>query len=130
LIVVDASAFVEMLLRTPAGKRVSTRVLRPGETMHAPHLTDVEVLHVLRRYGASGSLTSVRADEAVADFLKLRIHRHRHRHLAPRIWELRHNMSAYDAAYIALAETLAAPLLTADARLARAPHHRVTIEAA
>ena len=91
--------------------------------MHAPHLVDVEVLSALRRLVASSELTAARAGEAITDLLDLPIERYPHDILVPRVWELRENFSAYDASYVALAEAVAdepVPLLTADARLARA----------
>jgi predicted nucleic acid-binding protein len=78
------------------------------------------VAQVLRRYGASGDLTPGRGAEAIADLADLPITRHEHVVLLPRMWQLRHNLTAYDAAYVALAEALEATLLTRDAKLARA----------
>ena len=85
MIVVDASAILEVLLQTPTAPRIEARLFAPGETLHAPHLLDLEVVHVLR--------------------------------LLARIWALRHNLTAYDAAYVALAETLQMTLVTCDTRL-------------
>jgi predicted nucleic acid-binding protein len=118
LIIVDASAVLELLLQTPAGVRVSERIFAPGETLHAPHLLDIEVAHVLRRYARSGVISSERGAEALADLADLPLNRYPHFVLLPRIWELRHNLTAYDAAYLALAEALDAPLLTRDRALA------------
>jgi predicted nucleic acid-binding protein len=92
MIVVDASAILEVLLQTPAAPRIEARLFAPGETLHAPHLLDLEVVHVLTR-----------------------------------IWALRHNLTAYDAAYVALAETLQVTLVTCDTRLAASVGHRATI---
>jgi len=128
LIAVDASAILEVLLRTDRGDRIEDRLLSRGESLHAPHLLDVEVAQVLRRYAAAGRLTSDRGLEALADLSDLPIHRYPHDVLLPRIWELRHNVTAYDAAYLALAETLAAPLVTCDGRLASAPGHAARVE--
>lgn len=125
---VDASAILEVLLRTDRGDRIEDRLLSRGESLHAPHLLDVEVAQVLRRYAAAGRLTSDRGLEALADLSDLPIHRYPHDVLLPRIWELRHNVTAYDAAYLALAETLAAPLVTCDGRLASAPGHAARVE--
>lgn len=130
MIVLDASAVIELLLRTATGKRVARRISARGQGLHAPHLVDVEVLQVLRRWEAHGALSPVRAAEAVADLSELDVRRHPHDVLAPRIWELRANVTAYDAAYLALAEGLRAPLLTTDGRLARAPGHHATVEVA
>jgi predicted nucleic acid-binding protein len=130
VIVLDASAVIELLLQTATGKRVARRISARGQGLHAPHLVDVEVLQVLRRWEARGALSPGRAAEAVADLSGLDVRRHPHDVLAPRIWELRANVTAYDAAYLALAEGLRAPLLTTDGRLARAPGHRATVEIA
>jgi predicted nucleic acid-binding protein len=123
MLVVDASAVAELLLGRPAGAAV-VRALREHEfDLHAPHLLDVELLSVLRRVVASGQATAQRASEAVTDLSDLPIERYGHHVLAPRIWELRDNFSAYDAAYVALAESVTdagAPLLTADRRLGQA----------
>jgi predicted nucleic acid-binding protein len=128
LIVVDASAMLEVLLGTETGARVEDRLLSRGESLHAPHLLDVEVAQVLRRYAAAGELTPARGREALVDLVDFPVHRYPHDVLLPRIWELRRNVTAYDAAYLALAETLVAPLVTCDARLASAPRHAAKIE--
>jgi predicted nucleic acid-binding protein len=128
LIVVDASAMLEVLLGTEAGARVEDRLLSRGESLHAPHLLDVEVAQVLRRYAAAGELTPARGREALMDLVDFPVHRYPHDVLLPRIWELRRNVTAYDAAYLALAETLVAPLVTCDARLASSPRHAAKIE--
>jgi predicted nucleic acid-binding protein len=114
VIVVDASAAIELLLNTAAGIRISARLLSSGETLHAPHLIDLEVAQVLRRYARSGELDAGRGAQALDDLADLAINRYPHDVFLPRIWELRHNVTAYDAAYIALAEALDAPLVTRD----------------
>jgi predicted nucleic acid-binding protein len=128
LIVVDASAAVELLLRTRRAERIAARVLDPTEELHAPHLIDIEVAQVLRRLVRSADLTPTRANLAIADFGDLAIERHAHGTLLRRIWALRAALSAYDGAYVALAEALAAPLVTCDGRLARAHGHTADIE--
>jgi predicted nucleic acid-binding protein len=128
LIVVDASAMLEVLLGTATGALVEDRLLTGGESLHAPHLLDVEVAQVLRRYTAAGELTPERGREALMDLVDFPVHRYPHDVLLPRIWELRHNVTTYDAAYVALAETLAAPLVTCDARLGTAPRHAAKVE--
>lgn len=128
MIVIDASAMLEVLLGTETGARVEDRLLSRGESVHAPHLLDVEVAQVLRRYAAAGELSAERGLEALTDLADFPVHRYSHDILLPRIWELRHNLTAYDAAYLALAETLPAPLLTCDARLASAPRHAAKVE--
>jgi predicted nucleic acid-binding protein len=123
MLVVDASALTELVLGRPAGDVVGEHFAGHGFALHAPQLVDVEVLSALRRLVASGEATAERAGEAIADLLDLPIERYPHDILVPRIWQLRENFSAYDASYIALAEGVAdepVPLLTADARLARA----------
>ena len=98
------------------------------ETLHAPHLLDVELAQVLRRYALAGELDAARGAQVIEDLAVFPIQRYGHEHLLPRIWMLRQNVTAYDAAYIALAEALDAPLVTRDARLARAPGHRAAVE--
>jgi predicted nucleic acid-binding protein len=123
MLVVDASAVGELLLGWSAGETVAREIRRAEFDLHAPHLIDVEVLSALRRLVLAGAATPARAAEALGDFLDLPIERHRHDVLAPRVWELRENFTAYDAVYVALAEAIteqSAPLLTADGRLARA----------
>ena len=128
MIVVDASAILEVLLGTAVGARVAERLFTPGETLHAPHLLDVEVAQVLRRYALAGDLDSARGLEALEDMADLPLTRYPHDLLLPRIWELRRNLTAYDAAYVALAEALAAPLVTRDAALASTRLHRARVE--
>ena len=128
MIVLDASAAIDWLLQTPVGQRIEQRIYRNNESLHAPHLLDLEVAQVLRRLAREGSISSHRADEAIDDLLNLRVSRYPHFVLVPRIWQLRHNLSAYDAAYIALAEKLGARLITRDARLASASGHVAAID--
>jgi predicted nucleic acid-binding protein len=128
VIVVDASVILEALLGTTLGVKCLGRLLRPGEALFAPHLLDIEVAHVLRRYERQNDLTSARAREALADLSDFPITRYSHEPLLERIWELRHSMTAYDAAYVALAEALDVPLVTCDARLGRAHGHRARME--
>jgi predicted nucleic acid-binding protein len=128
MIVLDASAAVDWLLQTPSGQRIESRIYSRNETLHAPHLLDLEVTQVLRRLVRQGVVPVHRADEAVRDLLDLRITRYPAFVLLPRIWQLRHNFSAYDAAYIVLAETLGAALVTRDGRLASVSGHAAPIE--
>lgn len=128
MIVVDASALLEVLLRTPAAKAAETRLFGSGLTLHAPHLLDVEVAQVIRRYAAKGEIDDARGRAVLADLADFPLHRYPHDILLPRIWDLRANVTAYDAAYIALAEALDAPLLTRDQRLATAPGHKARVE--
>ncbi|MCH6583194.1 MAG: type II toxin-antitoxin system VapC family toxin [Gammaproteobacteria bacterium] len=128
MIVVDASAVLEVLLRTRVGPQIEKRIFAPTQTLHAPHLLDLEVAQVLRRYTASGDIEADRGLEALADLVDLPVTRYPHDPFLSRIWELRHNLTAYDAVYVALAEALSAPLLTRDARLASASGNRAVIE--
>jgi predicted nucleic acid-binding protein len=128
MIVLDASAAVDWLLQTPAGQTIEKRIYSRNESLHAPELLDLEVTQVLRRLALQGVVPVHRADEAVRDLLDLRITRYPHLVLLPRIWRLRHNFSAYDAAYIVLAEKLGAALVTRDARLASASGHAAPVE--
>jgi len=128
VIVTDCSAILEVLLQTDYAQAVETRLFKAGETLHAPHLIDVEAAHVLRRYVLYQGLEEERARQALEDLRDFPLRRHPHDILLSRIWELRSNLSAYDAAYIALAEALDALLLTRDGRLAKAPGHQARIE--
>ncbi len=128
MIVLDASATVDWLLQTSAGQRIERRIYSAKESLHAPHLLDIEVAQVLRRLVREGALPARRAEEAVQDLLDLQLTRYPHFALLPRIWQLRHNLSAYDAAYVGLAEKLRASLITCDKRLAAAPGHGAIME--
>jgi len=128
LIVLDASAAIELLLNTHGGRRVATRLSDPAESLHSPHLLSVEVAQVLRRYVASGAVSAEIASAALDDLADLDIARYGHEPFLPRVWELRANVTAYDAVYLALAEALDAPLLTFDRRLAAAPGHGAVVE--
>jgi predicted nucleic acid-binding protein len=122
VIVIDASAVVEVLMVTPAGFAIGARIFERESRLYAPELLDVEVAQIVRRYERLGNLSASRGEEMIDDLSDLAIDRYGHRPLLARIWELRRNLTAYDAAYVALAEALDATLLTRDARLARAPH--------
>ena len=128
MIVVDASAMIGALLREPGSKAVQARILNPRETLHAPHLLDVEVAQVIRRFVARREIGVSRGREALDDLSDLPVHRYAHDLLLSRVWRLRDNLSAYDAVYVALAEALGAPLLTRDRRVANAAGHNATIE--
>jgi predicted nucleic acid-binding protein len=128
MIVVDASAVLEALLRTPAASAVERRLFEPAQTLHAPHLLDVEVAQVVRRYAANREFDAERGRMVLADLADLPLRRYPHDFLLPRVWDLRNNLTAYDAMYVALAEALDAPLLTKDKRLAAAAGHHARIE--
>jgi len=127
VMVVDASALVELLLNRPSGKRIAHRLSDPDEVLHAPHLVDLEVAQTLRRYQAAGEMSPERAREALLAFAQMPLERHPHWPFLHRIWELRRNLTAYDAAYVALSEALGVPLLTCDRALASAPGHHAVV---
>jgi predicted nucleic acid-binding protein len=123
MLVVDASAVAELLLARPPAARIERLIASHAYELHAPQLLDIEVLSALRRLVRTGEATTARASEAVTDLVELSIERYPHDILVSRIWELKDNFSAYDAAYLALAESVAddgATLLTTDGRFARA----------
>ena len=128
MIVLDASAAVDWLLQTSAGQSIERRIYSRKETLHAPDLLDLEATQVLRRLAVQRVVSAHRADEAVRDLLDLRVTRYPHLVLLPRVWQLRHNFSAYDAAYVVLAEKLGATLVTRDARLASVTGHVALVE--
>jgi predicted nucleic acid-binding protein len=128
MIVVDASAVLEALLRTPTAQVVERRMFDTRRTLHAPHLLDVEIAQVLRRYATAGEIDRDRGAAALADLADLPLRRYPHDFLLPRVWELRNSLTAYDAVYVALAEALGAPLLTRDRRLAAAAGQHARIE--
>ena len=128
MIVLDASAAVDWLLETSAGQRIETRIYSRKESLHGPHLLEIEVAQVLRCLVRQGTVASRRADEAIDDLMDLPMTRYPHAVLLPRVWQLRHALSAYDALYVALAEVLDAPLLTCDGKIASAPGHHATVE--
>ncbi|WP_101785963.1 type II toxin-antitoxin system VapC family toxin [Nonomuraea indica] len=119
MIVIDSSAMVQAL----AGREADVELLDALQgSVHAPHLLDVEVLSTLRGLVLGGKLTTRAAEQARTDYLTLRITRYECRGIAERIWELRHNYTAYDASYLALAEALEAPLHTCDGKLTGTGH--------
>lgn len=129
MIVLDASALVELLLGTDVGRAIADRIEDPAVGLHVPHLADVEVAQALRHLLREGEIDVATAAEALADLRDLDLERHSHEPLLERLWALRENLTAYDAVYVALAEALETTLLTCDARLARAPgmSRRVTL---
>ena len=128
MIVIDASAVLELVLRTDKGKQVEARALVAEESLHAPHLVDVEITQALRRLTQLKELTPQRAKQALDDHAALHIKRANHRDMLERLWELRESITAYDATYVALAEVLESPLVTCDSKLARSHGHRAIIE--
>lgn len=128
MIVLDASATIEWLLQSPTGVKIDQRIFSPLESLHAPHLLDVEVTQVLRRYVRDKAITARRGQEALEDLADMPLSRYPHDLLIPRIWELRSTLTAYDAAYVALAELLDARLLTCDGKIASASGHHAIVD--
>jgi predicted nucleic acid-binding protein len=127
VLVVDTSAILEALAALDPPPGLIERLADDGD-LHGPHLIDTEMLHALRGMGIRHEISNERAEDARSDFAELALVRYPHEPLNDRVWELRHNLTAYDATFVALAEVLAAPLITCDARLASAPGHRAHIE--
>jgi predicted nucleic acid-binding protein len=128
VIVLDASAAIDWLLQTPVGQQIEKRIYSRSESLHAPHLLDLEIAQVLRRLVRENLISPQRAEQALEDFLNMRITRYPHSILLPRIWRLRNNLSAYDAAYVVLAEKLNAPLISRNSRLSSSSGHVARIE--
>ena len=128
MIVLDASAVVELLLDTAAGRRVAISISDAATGVHVPHLIDVEVLSVLRRFTRERVIAERDAEGAIVNLLALDLQRHSHEGLLERVWALRKTVTAYDAMYVALAEALGAALVTCDARLGRASGVNARIE--
>ncbi|OGQ15383.1 MAG: twitching motility protein PilT [Deltaproteobacteria bacterium RBG_16_71_12] len=129
MIILDASAALELLLDTSTGEVVRDRLLASDRMLGAPHLLDIEVGHVLRRYERAREITASRAELALGSLADLPLTRYAHTPLLARMWELRANVTFYDAAYLALAEALSATLVTCDVKLAAAPRqHRAKVE--
>jgi predicted nucleic acid-binding protein len=126
--VVDASVLVEYLAGGEHAQQARRRILEDPGRVWAPHLIDAEIGHVLRRGTLAGELSGAVASAALTALANVPLRRARHRDLLDRAWSLRANVSFYDGLYVALAERLDLPLLTLDARLARAPGLRVDVE--
>ncbi len=129
MIVLDASVVVEMLLDSPRGQRVRRELSPIRQPLLVPHLLDVEVASALRRLTAGQRLDAHRSKELLADLADLPIERYPHAPLLSRIWELRHNFTAYDATYVALAEMTGSVLYTMDAKLVGGHRARVVLVA-
>lgn len=119
MIVLDSSAVVEWLLGLPRADAVGARILA-ADSLHAPALMDIEVAQVMRRYTAAGEITADTGERALNVLRDLDVNRYTHESLLTTIWKLRHNLTAYDAAFVALAGVLDAPLITLDRRIAGA----------
>ena len=127
MIVVDASIVVEVLLRSDMGVTLENLVVEGDDQLHAPHMLDVEVAHALRRCALHGEIDERRGRASLGNLAAMSIERHGHLPLLERMWQLRHNLTAYDAAYLALAESLDAPLLARDSALASVAEHHVRV---
>jgi len=128
VIVIDSSALLAALLRTSAAEAARQHLFAPNQSLHAPHLLDVEIAHVIRRYTMSRELEEERGRGALVTLAAFPIRRYPHELLLPRVWQLRDNFSAYDGVYVALAEALDAALLTSDRRFASAAGRFVSVE--
>jgi predicted nucleic acid-binding protein len=128
VIVVDASVALDILLQLDGAEVLMDSLFDETETLHAPHLMDIEVAQVIRRYWRAGDITAARGMQAIEDLRDLPITRYAHEPLLDRIWQLRANATAYDAAYLALAEALGAMLLTRDQALAGIPGVKAVVE--
>lgn len=127
VLVVDTSAILEVLAARDPAPGLVERLADDGD-LHAPHLIDVEILQALRRMVRREEISEDRAADVRSDFADTAIVRYGHPPLSDRMWELRHNLSAYDAAFVTLAELLAVPLVTCDGRIASAAGHDARIE--
>ena len=127
MIVLDASATVELLLGTALGGLVAKRLSAAGETLHAPHLIDVEVAQVIRRFVLKGKIAEARASAALQDLMDLGLTRYPHDVLLERVFQLYKYVSASDAVYLTLAEALGAVLVTTDDALSRTRGHDATV---
>lgn len=128
MIVLDASAVVELLLDTDAGRRIATLINDPNIGLHVPHLLDAEVCSTLRRLEREGMVEDEDGEAAIEHLLALDLQRHSHEGLLERAWALRKNLTAYDAIYVALAEALDATLVTCDGRLGRASGSKARVK--
>lgn len=127
MIVVDTSAILDALAAREPAPGLVQRLAGDGD-LHAPHLIDIEILHALRAMRMREQITVERATDVRSDFGETAIVRYPHEPLSDRVWELRHNLSAYDAAFVALAEALGVPLVTCDGRLASSSGHDAQVE--
>ena len=119
MIVLDASAVVELLLDTVTGRKVAILIANADTALHVPHLVDAEAVSALRRLAREGIVEDDEAEAAIDHLLALDLQRHSHEGLLERGWALRRNLTTYDAMYVALTEALDATLITCDGRLAR-----------
>jgi predicted nucleic acid-binding protein len=127
MLVVDTSAVLEALAARDPAPGLVERLAQDGD-LHGPHLIDTEVLHALRRMNMRREISDERAADTRSDLAQLALVRYPHEPLNDRVWELRHNLTAYDATFVALAEALGVPLITCDTRLASASGHGAHVE--
>jgi predicted nucleic acid-binding protein len=128
MIVLDASAALAIFFGEPAAEELKERLIEARGTLCAPHLIDLEVAQVCRRFLLAGEIDSERCENALAALRDFGLQRFSHLPLLPRVMELRQNMTAYDAAYVALAERLEAVIVTTDRKYSRAPGHHAKVE--
>lgn len=128
MMVLDASGAIEFLLNTARGRKVGARLADDVEVVHAPHLIDIEIAHVLRRYVLDGTFDEEHAARTLRHWRQLDVERYPHEPFLDSVWRLRDNVTAYDAIYVALAEALGELLVTADRRLARSPGLNIRVE--
>jgi len=126
MMVIDASAAVDLLMGTPKGRQVASRIAK--EILHAPAILDLEVAQALRRWERSSQIDRTQAADAIENLLQLPLIRHAHDPLLRHIWSLHHNFTAYDAAYLALSAALGCIFLTCDTRLASARRQGFSVE--
>ena len=127
MIVLDSSAAVDYLVGHRRQAEWVRALLVENDDIHVPHVLDVEVVGAIARLARTGAISVALAEEALFDLSHLDVSRYPHLLLLPRMWALRENVTAHDAAFVALAETLEAPLVTTDQRLAKAPLDDVEI---
>jgi predicted nucleic acid-binding protein len=127
MIVLDASVVVELLTNGILADSIRSDLSRRDESFIVPHLIDVEVVSALRRLVAGRRIGTDRSDQFLAGLAALPAERYPHTPLIGRIWELRHNFTAYDATYIALAEAMNAVLYTSDGKLCEGHRARVVL---
>jgi len=127
VLVTDASVVVDLLGRF-AAEPIEAALFESGGQLVAPELLDIEVLHTLRRLEATKAIPASRRARVLDDFRALPIRRFRHAALWQDVWQLRKNLTAYDACYVALARQLEATLVTRDERIARAPGVGINVE--
>jgi predicted nucleic acid-binding protein len=127
LIIIDTSAVLAALVGGAPGRQARTRIAAAG-SLHAPHLLDVEILHALRGLVRGRKLSVDRAQDASTDYARLNITRYPVSGMSNRIWQLRNNLTAYEACFVALAEALECPIVTCDERLSRSSGHTAQVD--